>query len=427
MKHILETKHSEEGFKAAVIVNDMAELNIDAALVEALVETDANKKETVIAMQNGCLCCTLQSDLANQIIELCGQNKYNYILIEASGVSEPAEIAPLFDVHQDHFGHDHAGMPQLGEVAKLDTCVTVIDAAEFHSNLDSMKRYTEGEQKGTIAELMIEQVEFSNVILLNKTDLVNDEQQQDIMDRISILNPNAKVLKSLQSKVDVMEIVNTNLYSKAMSRQWMSYTKVKATEEITVELTEECCKKSIDEGKKKCCKSKAKNGMLIDSGHSQIILGVVNNKKKTRHEARFGISSFIYRARRPFHPDRLFQLFLEPFFMTGMHDPAKNLPDSYPGDLDKKQAEAVAKQNKRKALMGELMRSKGFIWMASSMFLKGAWQQAGNVLDIKPSGPWLCEVRHTWEGTPLEPIVMSQLEDEFGEVNSKLNLVKLVS
>merc|ERR1711963_740674 len=159
----------------------MAELNIDAALVEALVETDANKKETVIAMQNGCLCCTLQSDLANQIIELCGQNKYNYILIEASGVSEPAEIAPLFDVHQDHFGHDHAGMPQLGEVAKLDTCVTVIDAAEFHSNLDSMKRYTEGEQKGTIAELMIEQVEFSNVILLNKTDLVNDEQQQDIM------------------------------------------------------------------------------------------------------------------------------------------------------------------------------------------------------------------------------------------------------
>ena len=109
--------------------------------------------------------------------------------------------------------------------------------------------------------------------------------------------------------------------------------------------------------------------------------------------------------------------------MTGMHDPAKNLPDSYPGDLDKKQAEAVAKQNKRKALMGELMRSKGFIWMASSMFLKAAWQQAGNVLDIKPSGPWLCEVRDTWEGTSSEPTIMSQLENKNGEVRGLLSVI----
>ena len=335
-------------------------------------------------------------------------------------MSEPAEIAPLFDVHQDHSGHDHMGMPQLGEVAKLDTCVTVIDGAEFHSNLDSMKRFNEGESRGTIAELMIEQVEFSNVVVLNKTDLVTEEQQQDIMDRISILNPNAKVLKSTQSKIDVMEIVNTNLYSKAMSRQWMSYTKVNATEKISVELTEECCVKAIDEGKKKCCKSKAKNGMLIDSGNSQVILGVVNNKKKTRHEARFGISSFIYRARRPFNPDRLFKLFLEPFFMTGMYDSSKKLEDgSVVVQLYDKQSEAVTKQSKRRAMMGDLMRSKGFIWMASSKFLKGAWQQAGNVLDIKPSGPWLCEVRHTWEGTPSEPIVLTQLEDESGEVSFK--------
>ena len=119
LKHILETKHSDEAFKAAVIVNDMAELNIDAALIDqsALVETETNKKETVIAMQNGCLCCTLQSDLANQIIEIANQDKYNYILIEASGVSEPAEIAPLFDTHEDHSDHDHNGTSQLGEVA----------------------------------------------------------------------------------------------------------------------------------------------------------------------------------------------------------------------------------------------------------------------------------------------------------------------
>ena len=164
--------------------------------------------------------------------------------------------------------------------------------------------------------------------------------------------------------------------------------------------------------------------MLIDSGHSQIILGVVDNKKKkTRHEARFGISSFIYRARKPFHPERLFSLFLKPFFMTGMYDPAKNLNDAGNCDMDSKQSEAATKQDKRKAQMGELMRSKGFIWMASSMFLKAAWQQAGNVLDIKPSGPWLCEVRDTWEGTSSEPTIMSQLEDENGEVRGLLSVI----
>ena len=97
--------------------------------------------------------------------------------------------------------------------------------------------------------------------------------------------------------------------------------------------------------------------------------------------------------------------------MTGMYDSSKKLEDgSVVVKLFDKQAEAVAKQNKRRVLMGDLMRSKGFIWMASSKFLKGAWQQAGNVLDIKPSGPWLCEVRHTWEGTPSEPIILTQLE-----------------
>merc|ERR1712141_858980 len=103
----------------------------------------------------------------------------------------------LCDDEHDH-GEEHKEGPQLGEVARLDTCVTVIDAAEFHSNLDSMKLYEEGEVLGTIAELMMEQVEFSNVVVLNKQDLVSIEQQHDILDRISLLNPKAKVLNSTQ-------------------------------------------------------------------------------------------------------------------------------------------------------------------------------------------------------------------------------------
>merc|ERR1712024_212145 len=180
LKHILESKHEEKDFKCAVIVNDMAELNIDKSLIDqtSLIQSD----EAMVGMQNGCICCTLQSDLVEQIIQLTQneKKKFNYILIEASGVSEPHEIAPLFavDDHEhdeddvDH-GHDHS-VPQLGEVARLDTCVTLIDSADFYNNLGSMKTYDNCEIVGTIAELMMDQVQFANVILLNKMDLVNE-------------------------------------------------------------------------------------------------------------------------------------------------------------------------------------------------------------------------------------------------------------
>ena len=228
LKHILETKHSAEDFNAAVIVNDMAELNIDEKLIDntSLIQSD----EAMIGMQNGCICCTLQSDLVDQIIGLTQKKKFNYILIEASGVSKPHEIAPLFDVddHEhdeddvDH-GHDHT-KPQLGEVARLDTCVTLIDSADFYNNLGSMKTYDNCEIVGTIAELMMDQVEFANVILLNKGDLVKEEQQKDIKKKIELLNPKAKIIKSINSKIDVMDILNTSLY-KNKEEFWVTSTK----------------------------------------------------------------------------------------------------------------------------------------------------------------------------------------------------------
>ena len=146
-KHILETKHNEKGFRCAVIVNDMATLNIDKSLIDqsAIVQSDE-----VIAMQNGCFCCTLQSDLVDQIVTLAQKNIFDYMLIEASGVSEPSQIAPLFDLCDDEHDHEeeHSEGPELGAVARLDTCVTVIDAAEFYNNLESMKMYEEGEMNG---------------------------------------------------------------------------------------------------------------------------------------------------------------------------------------------------------------------------------------------------------------------------------------
>ena len=274
MKHILETKHAEEGFKCAVIVNDMAALNIDKSLIDqsALVQSDE-----VVAMQNGCFCCTLQSDLVDQIKELAAKNMFSYMLIEASGVSEPSQIAPLFDVCDDEHDpedeeeHDHSG-PQLGEVARLDTCVTVVDSAEFYNNLASMKLYEQGESLGTIAELMMEQVEFSNVIVLNKQDLVSAEQLNDITSKIQLMNPKAKIVKSVQSKIDVMEILNTNMYATTDKEEfWMTAGKAVAEETVKAEELEECCEKSLSAEGQKCCKSKAKDGQLVDSGLSQVL------------------------------------------------------------------------------------------------------------------------------------------------------------
>jgi len=417
LKHILETKHAEEGFKCAIIVNDMAALNIDKSLIDqsALVQTDE-----VIAMQNGCFCCTLQNDLVDQIKELAGKKMFNYMLIEASGVSEPSQIAPLFERCDDEHDHEeeHEEGPQLSEVARLDTCVTVVDAAEFYNNLESMKVYQEGEIQSTIAELMMEQVEFSNVVVLNKQDLVSEDQQRDILDRISLLNPKAKVVKSLQSKINVMEILNTNLYNRADMEEdsvMISATRVAAVDKVEPETLPSCCVVSVEDGGKKCCKSKAKNGQLVDTGKSQVSLGVLPNKnakKLTRHETRFGITSFVYRARRPFHPGRLYDQLLEPFFILRYEEEEGMELRSH---LENLQKLAAYKQDKRIKMMGELLRTKGFVWIASSNDIMGGWQQAGNILRLEGEGTWMCENRDMWEGTPSEELVRKDMIQENGE------------
>jgi len=375
LKHILESKHSDEKFKCAVIVNDMAELNIDKALIDStsLIQSD----EAMVGMQNGCICCTLQSDLVDQIINLTQKQKFNYILIEASGVSEPHEIAPLFEIHDhadDEEPHDHEhdpDKPQLGEVARLDTCVTMIDQADFYTNLGSMMTYDQCEMVGTIAELMMDQVEFANVIVLNKSDLVNDKVHNDIKEKISLLNPKAKIVKSINSQINVMDILDTRLY-KDKEEFWVTSTKVQ---------------ENID-----------------------------NRAGKDAPDActaRFDITSFIYRARRPFHPGRLNKLVLEPYFMN----PKLDLEDEEEEDSDEElteeeqqkideekrireeelkkereelQKEAHIKQKRRHEDLGELLRSKGFLWMATTHDIIGAWQQAGNVLRVVAEMPWMC-------------------------------------
>ena len=422
LKHVLETKHTEDGFKCAVIVNDMAALNIDKSLIDqsALVQSDE-----VIAMQNGCFCCTLQSDLVEQIIQLAQKNMFDYMLIEASGVAEPSQIAPIFELCDEAHDHEaeHTDGPQLGEVARLDTCVTVIDAAEFYNNLEGMDAYIQGEQQGTIAELLTEQVEYSNVIVLNKQDLVTKEQLGDIMDKLMVLNPRAKVVNSIHSKVNVMDILNTHLH-KNFAHMEENSIMISATKheekEVEPEVIKSCCQKSLDDGKVKCCSSK--NEKDVGSALSQITLGVLPNanQKKTRHEERFGITSFIYRSRRPFHPGRLFNQFLEPYFVLRYKatDLNNDLPeDSYDilPDVSQLQKEAKSKQEKRVLAIGDLLRSKGFIWIATSHNIMGAMQQAGSVLRLEGEGEWMCQMPEMWEGTPAEALVRKDMTQESGE------------
>merc|ERR1712038_2149476 len=317
LKHILETKHDDEDFKCAVIVNDMAELNIDKSLIDHtnLIQSE----EAMIGMQNGCICCTLQSDLVEQIVGLTQKKTFNHILIEASGVSETHEIAPLFDLAEhEHENADEAAecealapgaheQVQLGEVARLDTCVTMIDSADFYNNLSSMKTYDNCDVVGTIAELMMDQVEFANVIVLNKGDLVSEQQQVDLEEKVTLLNTKAKIVKTTHSKVDLKEILDTRLY-KDKDEFWVTSTKNEAYLEHEAE-------KAAKEGKR-----------MPDAC-----------------TARFDIKSFVYRARKPFHPGRLCDLVLEPFFMA----PAFSEEEEEEGEAGEKTCEQACEEKKK--------------------------------------------------------------------------------
>ena len=339
------------------------------------------------------------------------------MLIEASGVSEPSQIAPLFSLCKNDHDHDkeHKEGPELGEVARLDTCVTVVDAAEFYSNMDGMKAYNEG----SIAELMMEQVEFSNVVVLNKQDLVTVNQVNDIMDRISIINPKAKVLKSSQSKINIMDILNTRLYTQTGQESGSAINSsakvsqfLEKFQSSNIELS--CCKKSLALDGKLCCKNEAKNMGILDSGLSLVELGSspsTDKSQMTRHEKRFGITSFLYKSRRPFHPYRLYHGFIKEFFMPySVQEDDKDedqanqelivkeaqsgkdtnkLSDEAQPNLENLQKQAFSKQTKRIKVMGELLRSKGFIWIATSNTYIGGWQQAGNIHRVEVAGQWV--------------------------------------
>ena len=301
LNHVLQNR---EGMKVAVIVNDMSEVNIDGALVANGGAKLSRTEEKLVEMQNGCICCTLREDLLKEVAKLAKARKFDYLLIESTGISEPLPVAETF-TFTDTDGKT------LSKVARLDTMVTVVDAKNFlrdfkqSDSLKARKAELNADDERTVTDLLIDQIEFCDVLVLNKTDLVKPTELKRLRAILQKLNPRAQIVESVQGRVPLKEVLDTNRFDFAAAQQAPGWMKVMRGEEQPE--TEE-----------------------------------------------YGIGSFVYCARKPFHPQRFF----------------KFLHQNWPG----------------------LLRSKGHFWLATRMEHAGLWQQAGGTGVHQCAGFWWAAV-----------------------------------
>lgn len=203
--------NNREGLRVAVIVNDMSEVNIDAELVERGGAELSRTEEKLVEMSNGCICCTLRDDLLEEVSRLAQEGRFDYLLIESTGISEPIPVAQTFTFENED------GI-SLSQISRLDTMVTVVDAANFLNDYKEAEALQErGESLGeedtrTVTDLLIDQIEFADVIVLNKLDLVNEKQANEVQAIIKALNPGAKIIPTTQSKVSLGDVLDTNLF-----------------------------------------------------------------------------------------------------------------------------------------------------------------------------------------------------------------------
>ncbi len=268
LNHILNNR---EGLKVAVIVNDMSEVNIDEKLVangSKLSRTD----EKLVEMSNGCICCTLREDLMIEVEKLAKMNKFDYLLIESTGISEPIPVAQTFSFATGDELYD------LTQISKLDTMVTVVDALNFFNDFGGADTILDRgmtddqEDDRSIVNLLTDQVEFANVIILNKSDLVTNEQIGVLEKILHKLNPTAKIIRTTHSKIDPKEILNTGLFDYEIAEQSAGWQK-------ELELAQK---------------------------------GIGHNPETEE----YGISSFVYQNSKPFHPQRFLEYVSQDFPTT---------------------------------------------------------------------------------------------------------------
>ena len=215
LNHVLSNR---EGLRVAVIVNDMSEINIDAALVRGGEAALSRTEERLVEMTNGCICCTLRDDLLEEVDRLARDGRFDYLLIESSGISEPMPVAATFAFARD----DGA---TLEDVARLDTMVTVVDAANFLAELGTGDDLAERglapfeDDERTVSDLLIDQVEFADVLILNKLDLVGEADADRVRGVLSRLNPTARLIPAVQGRIGVRDVLETGRFDLERAQQ----------------------------------------------------------------------------------------------------------------------------------------------------------------------------------------------------------------
>ncbi|GFF37644.1 putative metal chaperone YciC [Aspergillus lentulus] len=430
LEHILQSP--DHGLRIAVVVNDMSKLNIDAALITH--HKVSQTKEKLIQLQNGCICCTLRGDLLSELAHLSRQQEVQYVVIESTGISEPMQVAETFTAEfssamlqaDQEMMVDEDSRKVLTEIvnlgglhtlARLDTTVTVVDAFNLLSNFDTAEflsdRYGSKEiipeDERTISDLMVDQIEFADVLIINKIETVNENTRARIRRLLKTLNPDAKVLETSYSRVDVQEILDTGRFDfikAASGAGWL-----RSLHEMTVQNT----------------------------GNGQRMAP----KPETLE---YGINNFVYTARRPFHPRRIFTLLHDKFILL-QHNEAEedDEEEDEKGDADEEQEDdnmeidedededededddddesisdfdqpdpsEILKNKCNHPAFGSVLRSKGFFWLATRPFQFGEWSQAGGMLTIGCGGPWFAEVPD--EAWPEDPDVRKSIENDFQE------------
>ena len=289
LSHILNNRENK---KVAVIVNDMSEINIDSAIVQSEVSFNRSE-EKLVEMSNGCICCTLREDLLEEVTKLAQEGRFDYLVIESTGISEPLPVAETFTFA------DENGI-SLSDVADLDTMVTVVDAVNFLKDYDEAKYLQEtGESLGeederSVADLLVDQVEFADLILISKTDLATPSEVERLTAILKTLNTSAKIIPIANGNVEIDKVLNTGLFDFERAQQAPGWLQEMRGEHVPE--TEE-----------------------------------------------YGIGSFSYEARRPFHPEK---------FHDFLHSTEK---------------------------YGKLIRSKGYFWLATRPQFAGQWSQAGGI------------------------------------------------
>lgn len=333
LTHVLTNR---DGLRVAVIVNDMSDVNIDASLIRNSGCNLSHTTETLIELSNGCICCTLRDDLLTEVRQLAQGGRYDYLLIEGTGIAEPRPIAATFSFR------DESGF-SLADFATLDTMVTVVDAANLlneYSRADLLSDrglQRDSEDTRTLVDLLVDQIEFADVVVINKIADASEDQRADVRKVVAALNPQARQIEVDYGRLSLDAILNTGLFDEEKAAENPLWYKELYAPETHVPETEE-----------------------------------------------YGVSSFVYRARRPFEPGRLVAFLDAP----------------WPG----------------------VVRAKGHFWLATRPLHVGLLSAAGIQRRCEPMGYWWATVsREDWPNHPqFEEEMKKQWDDAWGDRRQEL-------